>query len=52
MRFLKCFWFRLNYSYCMTERYLASHRGDTMAMIHWSDQAYYWRRCYRIGVAL
>ena len=49
---LKKLWANMNYRYCKVEQYLASHRGDTQEAIYWADQAYYWRRCYLMGVKL
>ena len=44
MRWLKRVWASLNYRYCMTERYLAAHRGEMLVAVQWERSAWEWRQ--------
>lgn len=39
-------WYSLNYRYCITEAYLASHRGETVVSADWAEMASSWQLKY------
>lgn len=39
-------WYSLNYRYCMTEAYLASHRGEGAVSADWATTASGWQLKY------
>lgn len=43
---LKRLWSSLNYRYCMSQRYLASCRGETLIAVAWERQAWDWRQAW------
>lgn len=46
MKALTRLWYRLNYSYCLTNEYLSKQRGDIMQAVQDSRAASDWRFKY------